>query len=401
MTGQPTHGGRAHAELSASSSDRWLNCPGSIRACRGMKKASSEFAAEGTAAHQLAEKCLRDGSDAEEHLGDIIEVAGDEGTPEGWEFEVNDDMVEAVQFYLDFVRPKMEGKEYEIEQRVDLSSFYPGMFGTVDLEIYDESNGILDINDYKHGRGVAVDAEDNFQLLYYAIGSAIRKGNRGVKKIRVHIIQPRCPHAKGRIRSVEITPSDLIDRRADLIEGATRTENPNAALIAGGWCADTFCPRLGNCHKFYERVLTMAQDAAGNLIEPHTWTSEEISKRLALANELDSWLKAFRAFAKSEANAGRTPKGWKLVWKRARRKWLNEDTLADKLANFFGLEGDDVFTKKLKSPAQMEKLLPKDMREKLNAFVSKESSGTTLVAEDDPREAVKPAIETVFKAVQK
>ena len=104
------------------------------------------------------------------------------------------------------------------------------------------------------------------------------------------------------------------------------------------------------------------------------------------------------AHAHQEALAGRSPTGWKLVAKRAMRKWKSEDEVAASLSLTFDLEDDQIFDKKLRSPAQVEKLLPKDKRADMDAFVTKESSGLVLVAESDPRQPAKPDAAEEFGA---
>ena len=150
------HTARAHSTLSASSSHRWMACPGSIRMSAGLESRTNSFAAEGTAAHQLAETCLSPpGMNADDMIGRTIKV-------EGFEFEVDLEMVEAVDVYVAYVSDlRAKGYYVELEQRFDLSSLYPGMFGTADCVAYDEKTKHLVVADYKHGRGVAVEPQEN------------------------------------------------------------------------------------------------------------------------------------------------------------------------------------------------------------------------------------------------
>jgi len=49
----------AHARLSPSSGERWMTCPGSVKLTEGIEDKGSSYAAEGTAAHEMAERILK------------------------------------------------------------------------------------------------------------------------------------------------------------------------------------------------------------------------------------------------------------------------------------------------------------------------------------------------------
>jgi hypothetical protein len=123
-----------HAKLSPSGAHRWIECPGSVRMTAGLPRKSSPYAAEGTAAHQLAEMCLRNGKNAAEYLGTIIK------TKEDGDWNVTPDMAEAVQYHLDEVRRihNWLGGDLHIEVRLDLTEIVPGMFGTGDAVIVED-----------------------------------------------------------------------------------------------------------------------------------------------------------------------------------------------------------------------------------------------------------------------
>ena len=107
----------AHAKLSPSSSAKWLNCPGSIKAERGIVDKGSSFAQEGTTAHALAELILNVDINPETMIGKVLE---------GW--EVDADMVEHINGYVSYVK-SFSGHHF-YEQRVDYSHLVPEGFGT-------------------------------------------------------------------------------------------------------------------------------------------------------------------------------------------------------------------------------------------------------------------------------
>lgn len=378
------HAQRAHSELGASSSERWQNCPGSVRLSAGVSDPGSVYAAEGTAAHELGEWCLR-------NLGDAAERIGDEWPVDNHKFTVDEDMANAVQMYVDFVRAEQEkGGRVMIEQRFDLSEqVWPGMYGTADAVIYHPESQELVVADYKHGQGYAVEADANPQLLYYAIGAASLI-KAPVKKVTVAIVQPRAFHKSGPIRSWSCSTTDLFEYVGVLRAAAQATEDPNAPLNPGAWCK--FCKARGFCPALRDEAI-----AASNVeftTVPDTLTSEQLGEILEKATLIEDWISAVRAEALRRAEMGVPPSGWKLVQKRATRRWaFDEEDTADRLRMAYSLPDEKLFTRKLATPAQVEKLLPKKLKESLADLVVKESSGVTLARESDPREAVASGLE--------
>src|SRR6202034_1016723 len=204
-----------HSVLGASSSERWLECPGSIRLSEGMPNSSNKYAREGTAAHEVASTCLLSGKDAISMLGKTITV-------EKEEIEVTEDMCEAVQIYLDAVRKVIDEYEFEdfdlqVEVKFDLSHIYKGMFGTCDAVGYLPAIRKLAVFDYKHG-WVSVDSEKNPQTMYYALGALTGKHNRPVEEIELVIVQPRSTGEPVKPWTCDVL--EIMDFRADLLAGA-------------------------------------------------------------------------------------------------------------------------------------------------------------------------------------
>ena len=223
--------GQVHSPLGGSIAHRWINCPGSVAACRGIEDRESVYAAEGTAAHTLAALCLDQGQDADYFAGQFVNAHGLCGEADGAKsFVINDDMIEAVQVYLDEVNKLIDiDNECEVEVRFDLTDVHEDMYGTADISIYKPAAKHLITIDYKHGRGVPVEVKDNNQGLFYALGAALRYHNRGLKKITIGIVQPRCPHPDGPVRTWDVDPVHLLEWAADLRRAAERTEDPDGA----------------------------------------------------------------------------------------------------------------------------------------------------------------------------
>lgn len=215
----------SHAKLSASSSHRWLKCPGSIRLSEGVEQTTSKYAEEGTLAHDLAAKIL---------LSEPFNIE-----------EYDPNFLNQVLIYTNYVE-SLERDIILIEHKFDISHLYPGMFGTSDCTIYNKKTNTLQVIDLKFGKGVYVDAVDNSQLMYYALG-AYEELPYSVEKIHMTIVQPRF-ESDERIRHHVIHTADLIDFSLDLIEGAKKTEDENAPLVKGFHCK--FCPAKKKCPEF-------------------------------------------------------------------------------------------------------------------------------------------------------
>ena len=394
------HKDRAHAALGGSGTGIWMNCPASIRLGRGIEKASSSFAAEGTVYHELVETCLRTNTDPADYVGEINEA-------DGHKIRVDEDMADhadaARRFYRSLVEDDMDDWEVFYEQRVDLSHLHPAMFGTADYVAYNPKTKHLRVADLKYGRGVAVEPQDNKQGLFYALGAVFRYHNQGLDKVTISIFQPRAPHPKGPARHWETDAISLLEFKEDLIDAAKATEDPAAVATAGDWCR--FCAAAAICPALKERAMKTAQ---AEFASDPEYDPAALAAALASADIVEAWLHRTREFAHAEAIAGRMPPGWKLVAKRATRKWQDDDAAKKTLTLVVGVEDEDLFEEpKFNSPAKMEKVLKakygfkgKAAGAEIEGLVSKVSSGVVLAQEDDPRPAVRPDAAAEFDAVE-
>lgn len=408
----------AHSTLGASGAHRWWNCPGSIRESAKYEDVSSDFAREGTAAHHIASLCLEQERDADFYAGmGVVVVDGaeprlvhDVERPDC--FKVDDDMVENVQVYLDWCRsfPPRDA-ETGIEQRLHLQSIDDRCFGTADFTAYAPGPRHLIVADFKYGRGTPVEVEDNEQLLYYAFGVATRYHNRGLDKVTIAVIQPRCPHPDGPIRTWEIDAIDLLDWSADLRDAVARTDDQDAPLHAGPWCRTGFCPAAPGCPELYKRTLEAAAadfaDTGGLIMsDPNTFTGEHLAERLRNVDMIEDWCRRLREYAHHEAESGRTPPGYKLVAKRATRKFKDPEEIESFLRRSIKMLDEHLYADpKLRTPAQMETQLKKhygmkakEAKETIDGFVESVSSGTVLAPIDDGRPPVKPEAAEEFLA---
>lgn len=404
----------AHSKRGASSAHRWWNCPGSIRECEKYEDRESVFAAEGSAAHALGEHCLRKGRDAEEYLSCVVTKrdAGWQVEPDGTPdedaeprtcFEIDHDMAEAVQVYLNKTRSLVgDGDEWATEVRLHLKSIDESMFGTADFVVYKPETQQLYVVDYKHGAGLPVEVKANPQLLYYALGAALRLHNRGVKEVTIAVVQPRCLHPDGPVREWTLSYDELIAWSDDLRAAVERTFDPNAPLKAGPWCKTSFCAAAPGCDELYGFVCRTAcsefsSEDAFMTVDPTTYDPVTLADRLEKMEIVEFWCKAVRDFAHHESEAGRTPPGYKIVPTRPSRVWKSDKAMQLTLSMVYGVEPGHFYQPpKQNSPAQMEKVLRrqyglKGMRATtaINGLYDKVSKGTVIVPLHDEREPVK------------
>jgi hypothetical protein len=389
---------KQHSELGASKAERWMQCPGSVNAERDLPNTRSEYAIEGTAAHTLAEKALRKNLDAAVWLDTEIDV-------EGTSVTVTEEMAEAVQVYLDYVRTLIptgldkggSQPEWGIEEQFDLAPLNPPepMFGTADFWQWSPEIRYLEVVDYKHGSGVFVQVEGNPQFLYYALGAVV-KLNKKPKRIRVTVVQPR--GAGDPVRSWEFDWETLVAFKRHLFDRAQLTQAVDAPRSAGAHCR--FCKATATCPEQRNVAIAVAQSEFDVEPEyappaPDTLTDDQISLVLTKAPLVEDWIKAVRAYVSSKLDRGESVPGWKLVPKRATRKWSDEEIAEECLHSVLGT---NAYTRKLRSPAQAEAAL-KEAKLKLDitSLVIKQSSGTNLVPADDPRPALTPSAQDDFE----
>jgi len=359
-----------HAKLSASGSDRWLTCTGSVKAESNLPNTTSSFAIEGTTAHALAEICLTENCNPSDFIGQDVE-----GYP------VNDEMADHVAAYVAYVKSFSGVHLYE--QRVDFSEWIPNGFGTSDAIVIDESNKTCHVIDLKYGKGVIVDAENNSQGMLYALGTLSQFGYLyDFDNIVIHIYQPRVKNYS----SWQVTTDALLKwaewakQRAEeaLSDNAPRTPTDKGC---------TWCKAKSSCKALAEHSLKVIMSDFDDLEDLTPIDSiNQAQTRLILDNAklIKSWLDAIESRVMQQLLNGETFDGYKLVEGRSIRKWQDESTATELLLKH--LPNDQVFTQKLITPAQAEKLMKKE-KNLLSDLIIKPEGAPALVKSDDKRKA--------------
>lgn len=298
--------------------------------------------------------------------------------------------------------------ELLVEQRFRLHELHSDLFGTSDAIVWQPGIERLSVIDLKYGAGVPVEVEDNPQLQYYALGALLANKQWKPREVEVVIVQPRCPHPDGPVRAQVLQVVDLLDFAADLVEAVKRTEEASAAYL----CADSgplearwqrmylhagdhcrFCPAAAICPAQKNKAQQLAKQAFAPGLP---YDAQQLAETLEWLPVLEAWIKNTREFAYAEAEKGHDIPRHKLVEKRATRKWRDPADAWKKLKEV-GVDYKDALEEPaLKSPATIEKLLPKDQRKILDDLCIKESSGHTLVHESDRREAIKVDAKSAF-----
>ncbi len=375
----------AHSDIcGGSTAKRVINCPGSVKLCQKMPpKVAGPDADRGTLLHAAIERVLDVGISPRKCLGMKY---GD--------FVLDDEMLEeALQPAFDIfdsVVDPTEDLEYACEVEVGFGDLLPGVFGTMDVIGRRGDTGV--ILDWKFGNGF-VDATENDQLLF-GIAAALRTPKakwafEGVETIECYIIQPAC---KGGY-SKWVTDLDRVARfEAELVTAIKESEKTDPLLRHGEhcrWCAaKPICP-----------VMTGAVDRATKTALTNIDVNA-INYYLTQADIIEDWIKSLRELALQMANNGVTLPDYKLVAKRAIRKWSDQAKAKEALLSM-GLTEDQITETSLLSPAQAEKLLKKSKQSLPTDCVVAVSSGSTLAERSDPRPEELPIGQVLTNALSK
>lgn len=367
-----------HALLSASSSHRWLNCSPSARLELEFDNNESDAAAEGTAAHALCEHKLRR----------ILKMRSTKPISRYDCDEMDsytDSYVEFVLEAIQQIKQKCKDSIILVEQRLDFSCFVPEGFGTGDCVII--GDGRLHIIDFKYGLGVLVNAENNPQMMLYALGALEQFDSLyDIAEVSMSIYQPR----RENVSTWTIPVAELREWADTVLKPKAKLAyDGNGDYCPGEWC--TFCRAAAKCRA---RAETKLELAAFEFALPPLLTDADIEDILVKLDDLTKWANNIKEYALSAALRGKQWSGYKLVEGRSNRKYINEEAVAEtaKKAGYH-----DIYTQAILGITAMEKYLGKaKFSEVLGNLVEKPAGKPTLVPLSDKRRAMNVSAKNDF-----
>ena len=377
------HAERDHALLSASGAHRWLLCTPSAKLEEQFPDTTSEAAREGTLAHELAELKVRNyfnpADISKRKLNAQIKKMKEN---ELWQ----DEMLGHTDTYIDYIRDvsiKLPSQPYvAVEKRLDLGAYVPEGFGTADCIMLQGED--LFVLDFKYGNGVPVSAEENPQMMLYALGAyKAYCFLYPISRIHMSIIQPRLDN----ISEWECSLEELLKFGQYVSERAAL-----AVKGEGDFCPGEkqcrFCRAKQQCRARADHNIRMAFSPDKGKMPPLI-SSEEAGRYLLEGEDLEKWLKDLKEWALAECLAGKQVPGWKAVEGRGSRDWTDMDAAFEKLTKSGVTEEAMLWEKKPLTLAQVEKMVgKKDFQDAVGEFVVKKPGKPALVKESDKREAI-------------
>lgn len=363
-----------HAYLSASASHRWLSCPPSAKLCAKIRDESSPYAQQGTDAHELCEYKVLHAlgekvSDPTENL-DFFDTEMDNCTDEYCSY-VLEQYEKAKQYCSD---PRVL-----VEQRLDFSKWVPDGFGTGDCLIV--ADKVLHIIDFKYGLGILVEAENNPQMMCYALGALdTYDGIYDIEAVEMTIFQPR----RDNVSTFKLSKEELLKWAEEfLAPTAQLAYNGEGEFNAGEHCQ--FCKVKATCRKRAEYNMELA---VYDFELPAMLEEGEIAEILPKIDGLVAWANDIKDYALQQALSGIEYQGFKVVEGKSNRRYTDGAAVAATVT----AAGYDPYEKKLLGITAMTSLLGKKQFEQLiGGLITKPPGKPALVPESDKRPALNTA----------
>lgn len=373
-----------HALLSPSAAHRWMNCTAAPLLERDVEDKSSTFAEEGTLAHAYCAKKLKEflGLPADEENAEIAQL--DEQYHTGEMDECTDTYKTIVLEKFNAARTKTKDAQLLVEVKLDFSHYVPDAFGTSDAIII--ADGVMEVIDFKYGKGVKVSAVENPQMMIYAIGAwDLFNFEYDIRKVRMTIVQPRIDN----FSEFELDADDLINWVVDELEPKAQEAYAGGKQKPGDWCQ--FCKVKATC-KALSSICIDTQQANP---DPRKISKEEMETTiLPFLTTFKTWLSGVEEYSLEQALSGVQYKGFKIVEGRSIRKITDPAAVMQLLDKEGFAKEDYIKPTELRSITDLEKLIGKKRFGTLcSEYISKPQGKPTLVPESDKRPAFNQAVD--------
>lgn len=373
-----------HALLSPSAAHRWMNCTAAPRLEATAPDTDSSYAQEGTLAHAICAHKLKAAlgrGDIENEIREILSLQDKYYSGEMEEY--TDTYKTIVLEKFNAARSATEDAQLLIETRLDFSDYVPEAFGTSDATII--ADGLMEVIDFKYGKGVRVSAVDNEQMKIYALGAYLRHSfEYRIDRVRMTIVQPRIDN----LSEFEMSIPDLL-RWADeeLRPKAKEAFSGHGKQNPGEWCQ--FCKVKCGCRALAEKCTGIAQgNSDPGLIDPKKMAAD-ILPWLAI---IKSWVSSMEEYTLQQALAGVSYPGYKLVEGRSNRKITDDKAVIALLSKEGYDESEYMKPAVLCGIGDLEKLVGKKRLAALCAdYITKPQGKPTLTTSDDKRPAYNAA----------
>ena len=373
----------SHAVLSPSSAERWIHCPPSALANAEAPRTDTVYTREGTLAHAVCELKARKhfiGMGPQKYGAQLRKLKQDEL----WQDEMDGYTDEYLDALKDIAATYEGAVHVALEQRVDFSEYVPEGYGSADCIMIGHlpSGDVLNVIDFKYGKGVDVSARENPQMMLYALGALLDYDPiYDIQLVQMTIVQPRVKHEP----DTWMLPVDQMWTWANnIVEPAAKLAAEGKGEYAeGDWCR--WCAIRGSCRARAEANLEAARM---DFRKPPELTDEEVGEALEMGKRLKAWLTDLEEYALSACLDGREISGWKAVEGRSVRAWTDPEA-AFSAAKAAGVPEEMLYERKPVTLAALEKIMgKKPFAEAMAEYVTTPPGKPTLVKADDRRKAI-------------